>query len=287
MTRFVAALLAFAAAGCTPPPTHATVTIKAIKVEVEWLREDPARRLSPSRHSRLVDERGILAGFGYDRILHYWSKDASGGYDVLFLAADGKIVDRQALPAGSDAGVTSKVEARYALFLAEGWGARNNAKDADRVELSAAVRDNAPSPMPRLAIGGAALNVEISVGAFLTQRGLMHRRTMSAEDGMLFVYGDERERNFWMMNCHYPLDIAFFDKDGGFINVVPTDPWPEPAVERSDRSSSTRPAQYIVEAHKGWFKAKGLVDSDGKAVTPFKIDLTPAIRDAIAKVGSE
>src|SRR5690606_718557 len=55
--------------------------------------------------------------------------------------------------------------------------------------------------------------VELALTPAQQQRGLMNRREMAADHGMLFVFGDEAPRSFWMKNTFIPLDIVFIRKD--------------------------------------------------------------------------
>lgn len=49
--------------------------------------------------------------------------------------------------------------------------------------------------------------------------GMMFRDDVPPLTGMLFVFADEKERNFWMKNCRVPLDIIFIEKSGIIHNI--------------------------------------------------------------------
>ncbi|MGV6839738.1 MAG: DUF192 domain-containing protein [Planktomarina sp.] len=51
-------------------------------------------------------------------------------------------------------------------------------------------------------------------------QGLMYRRHMPRDHGMLFVFQDVKPRSFWMKNTYIPLDILFFDADGQLLNIA-------------------------------------------------------------------
>ncbi|MBI2930106.1 MAG: DUF192 domain-containing protein [Planctomycetes bacterium] len=280
------ALLLAAGASCTERAEYATVTLKGRSIQVEWRRGEPERREAALRHSRLVDGRGILAGWPVDRVQHYFSTGSKGAFDVLFLSADGRILERQTLPADSEAGITSQVEARYALFLAEGWLKRAEVGDDDRVDLSGVITDLEPPPMPIVQIAGVPLAVEVAATPQERNRGLMHRRAIGAEEGMIFVFPAEQDQNFFMLNCHFALDIAYFDGTGAFINLVPMDPYPKPTVDTGKRAKSAKPARYVIETRKGWFQAKGLVDAGGKALREIRLEIPPAVHAYAKKVGT-
>jgi hypothetical protein len=269
--------------GCSGPTGPAVVKIKGIEVRCEYHRDGLGRAEVAVAHPRLVDTIGILVGWGGDRIQHYSSARSGAAFEVLFLAADGTIVERAVLKENSDAGITSTKEASWALMLAEGWSARHNAADADRVELGPGVTARAPAPPPTIKVGGLPVRVEIADTPARRTRGLMHRQTMSAEDGMVFLFPAEQSHQFWMGNCHYALDIAYFDRNGKFVNVVPMDPYPNPATDTEPKAHSSGKAQFVVETHKGWFRAKGLVDADGRATKDVVLEMPPEVRRYIPK----
>jgi len=287
MAKRLLALWTMALSGCSGGCSDATgpaiVKIKGAEVRCEYHRNGLGRAEVAVAHPRLVDGIGILVGWGGDRIQHYYSSRSGGSFEVLFLAADGTIVERAVLKENSAEGITSAKEASWALMLAEGWSARHNAADAERVELGATVTGRAPEPLPTIRVGGQPVRVEVADTQPRQQRGLMHRRAMSPDDGMIFLYAREQSQNFWMGNCHVGLDIAYFDKYGRFINVCPMDPYPNPATDTDPKAPSTRPAQFVVETSKGWFRAKGLVDADGKPTKDLVLEIPPDVRRHIIK----
>jgi hypothetical protein len=296
------ALAALVAAGCTPdkpsngpppptvPPTPvaATVTLKGKTITVEYLRADPDRRYPAVRKDKLEDGHGRLCGWAHDRILHFFSYQTGANYDAAFLSADGRIVELAKLVDERQGdleyivGITSTKEARWALCLPEGWLAKNGAAVGDRVEFSKEILDAPPAATAELRIGGAVVRAECNPHDWERQRGLMHRRSMSADDGMLFIYPYERERKFWMGKCHFGLDIAYFDAKRNLLNVVSIDPYPDPYVDPGvdapgGRAPSDGPALFALEVHKGWFRKKGLVDASGKPVRALTLEMPASV----------
>lgn len=85
------------------------------------------------------------------------------------------------------------------------------------------------------------------------QRGLMYRKHLPPDRGMLFIFPDERPRSFWMKNTLIPLDMIFVRDDLTVTNVVER---AEPLTLDSRRS--TEPARYVIEVNGGWAAAHGV-----------------------------
>jgi len=85
-------------------------------------------------------------------------------------------------------------------------------------------------------------------------RGLMGRRTMSPGEGMLFVFGEEAPRGFWMKDTLIPLDILFFTASGDWVSghtMVPCEGDPCPVT------LSANPARYALEISTGFLAGYG------------------------------
>jgi len=84
--------------------------------------------------------------------------------------------------------------------------------------------------------------LEVANTPELRRRGLMGRRTLDPDRGMLFVWPDNALRLFWMKDTPLPLDILFFDA-GGYL--VHQHRQAQPLSEES--ISSLVPVKYVVE----------------------------------------
>ena len=62
-------------------------------------------------------------------------------------------------------------------------------------------------------LAGQELRVEIADSPEQWAVGLMNRSSLGEREGMLFVFGSEAERGFWMKNVRFSLDLIYFDQN--------------------------------------------------------------------------
>ncbi|MCB1537463.1 MAG: DUF192 domain-containing protein [Rhodospirillales bacterium] len=66
-----------------------------------------------------------------------------------------------------------------------------------------------------------SFSVELATDPESRERGLMFRRKLARENGMLFVYDEPGRRAFWMKDTYIPLDMLFFKKNGELVYIHP------------------------------------------------------------------
>lgn len=103
------------------------------------------------------------------------------------------------------------------------------------------------------ATGNPSLTVEVADNGLARQRGLMLRKSMPENRGMIFSFEEKKNHEFWMHNTCIPLDMMFLDKDGFIVGIeenVPT---------MNDRTYSVGCASsYVLEANAGWSRKHGV-----------------------------
>jgi uncharacterized protein len=104
-----------------------------------------------------------------------------------------------------------------------------------------------------IAVGAKTVRMQLAVKPQEMERGLMERRDLGADDGMLFVYLSPQRMSFWMRNTPTPLDIGFFTADGILREVYPLHPYDETPV-----SSAGRELKFALEMNQGWFAKNGV-----------------------------
>ncbi len=98
-------------------------------------------------------------------------------------------------------------------------------------------------------VGDRTVQMQIAAKAPEVQKGLMFRKSMGEDEGMLFVFTAPQQQGFWMRNTTLPLDIGFFDPAGELKEIYPMHPLDERQV-----ASRSRNIQFCLEMNQGWFK---------------------------------
>ncbi|MDR1890288.1 MAG: DUF192 domain-containing protein [Zoogloeaceae bacterium] len=109
--------------------------------------------------------------------------------------------------------------------------------------------------LPRLDLNAGFYRIAAEVAATPETReiGLMGRRSMAGNEGMLFVFTQAARHCMWMKNTLLPLSVAFLDDSGRIINIRDMRPGSE------ENHCADTPARFALEMNQGWFAAKGIV----------------------------
>lgn len=93
----------------------------------------------------------------------------------------------------------------------------------------------------------AKIDIQIADDDFDRELGLMFRKSMEENQGMLFIFPQETIQNFWMRNTFIPLDMIFINSKSQIVTIRNAD------KTLSDQTySSTAPAQYVLEVNLGF-----------------------------------
>jgi uncharacterized membrane protein (UPF0127 family) len=107
-------------------------------------------------------------------------------------------------------------------------------------------------PVVELTAGIHRIEAEVAATQENRMRGLMHRKSMPIQRGMLFVFDQDDQHCMWMRNTYLPLAVAFLDAQGRIINVAEMQPQTE------NNHCAARPARFALEMNAGWFRTRGL-----------------------------
>lgn len=107
-----------------------------------------------------------------------------------------------------------------------------------------------------LYIKGKEIWVEVAKTPAERATGLMGRRHLEKEEGMLFIFEEEGYHSFWMKDTLIPLSIAFIDREGRIVKI--TDMKPMTLTSHPP----PQPILYALEMNQGWFSKNGIKPGD-------------------------
>lgn len=110
-------------------------------------------------------------------------------------------------------------------------------------------------------VGDIVFLCEIALTPEEKQQGLMYRKNLKENEGMLFVFEDEALRSFWMKNTLIPLSIAYIDSSGTIREIYDMQP------ESLQSVPSLTPVKYALEVNQGAFQ-RADVDLGDQVVIP-------------------
>ncbi len=103
---------------------------------------------------------------------------------------------------------------------------------------------------------GATIQAEVADTAVKRQLGLMFRKSLPQDRGMLFIFDQPDFYRFWMKNCLFPVDMIWLDREKRIVNVTSnvspclSDPCPT--------YQPTSKALYVIETVAGFANENGL-----------------------------
>jgi len=136
-----------------------------------------------------------------------------------------------------------------ALWLAPRGEAPASARSAAQLEIAPLTIETAQ--------GKREFRVELARTAAEQSRGLMHRRRMERDAGMLFVHRSPEVALMWMKNTYIPLDMLFIGADGRIARIA------ERTVPESEATiSSGVPVIAVLELNGGTASRLGIAVGD-------------------------
>ncbi len=119
--------------------------------------------------------------------------------------------------------------------------------------------------LPRVTLSAGMHLINAQVAATPQQRavGLMFRKEMPVNEGMLFAFEQAAEQCFWMKNTLLPLTAAFVADDGTIVNLADMQP------QSLESHCSSKPVRFVLEMNQGWFSKRGLKAGSRLSGPPF------------------
>jgi len=120
------------------------------------------------------------------------------------------------------------------------------------VAFAAASSALAQMPVVELFAGMYLVRAEVANTFDSRATGLMFRKSLATNEGMLFVFPEPEMTCMWMKNTLIPLSVAFIDATGKIVSISEMQPQTETT------HCAAAPAKYALEMNRGWFSSKGL-----------------------------
>jgi len=120
--------------------------------------------------------------------------------------------------------------------------------------------------LPRVALTAGMYRIDAQLASTPPSReiGLMFRREMPQQEGMLFAFSVPAVQCFWMKNTLLPLTAAFVADDGTIVNLVDMQP------QTTNSHCSTKPVRFVLEMNQGWFAHRGFKAGTRLGGEPFQ-----------------
>ena len=122
-------------------------------------------------------------------------------------------------------------------------------------------------PTIKMYVGTVEMKVEQALTEIQIQKGMMFRKKIGTNDGMIFVHRYVSGRGFWMKNCFVALSIAYIDPVGRIVEIHDMKPHDTNTV-----NSVSNNIKYALETPQGWFKRNGIgpgvIITTGKGTLP-------------------
>lgn len=101
--------------------------------------------------------------------------------------------------------------------------------------------------------GDTAITIELARTNSERMRGLMYRKSLEDDRGMLFTFEKPSIQRFWMHNTCLPLDMLFIDEEGFVVGIE------ENTTTMSEATFSVPcPSSYVLEVNAGFCRKHGI-----------------------------
>lgn len=109
-----------------------------------------------------------------------------------------------------------------------------------------------PMRVTTLKAGGKSIKVEVATTEAEHERGLMYRKSLPADSGMLFDFKGPAKTCMWMKDTYIPLSVAFIDVNGKVVNIE------EMKAQTTTSHCSKNWIRYALEMNAKWFSRHGI-----------------------------
>lgn len=104
-----------------------------------------------------------------------------------------------------------------------------------------------PTPDTANSEAKVTIDIEIADNNLDIRQGLMYRKSMEMDQGMLFLLPRQEPQSFWMLNTYIALDVIFADADKQIVHIEANT-----QAHSTDPIPSQKPAKYVLEVNAGF-----------------------------------
>jgi uncharacterized membrane protein (UPF0127 family) len=122
------------------------------------------------------------------------------------------------------------------------------------ISLSASAQGSPQSNLQKAQLTAGMHLIQVQLAQDFEQRqiGLMWRKEMPQNEGMLFIFEQPSVQCFWMRNTLLPLTAAFVADDGTIVNLIDMKPMSD------DSHCSAKPVRFVLEMNLAWFAKRNI-----------------------------
>lgn len=101
------------------------------------------------------------------------------------------------------------------------------------------------------------LTVEVVEDPIKRARGLMFRKSLGENEGMLFVFDKSSKHGFWMVNTTIPLDAIHFNDKKEVVDIIQMEPCKSLTCQTYYPKAESK---YVLEVNQGFSKKHNITE---------------------------
>lgn len=108
------------------------------------------------------------------------------------------------------------------------------------------------------------IKAEVADTPLKRAEGLMSKKSLPADEGMLFIFNNADYHGIWMMNMSFSIDILWIDKDLKIVDIMED---AQPCTFNCPIYTPSEKAAYVLEVNSGFVKQNGIKTGDTIRIT--------------------
>lgn len=262
--------------GSSGESAHGPIEVAGQNVQVQFLTTN-RERLKGVKHFPLI-RAGEGALFVYPESMPdlYWTNRHLLGQElsVAFVNSNGDIIRIHRMKSNKGRVVNAGEPAQFILVVDGGWFDGNGVSAGNRMTVPHdAVQEAKPAQSIQttrvLTVNDKRVRAEVASKPGLRRSGLMDRKALPEDQGMIFLYKRSGRRSFHMKNTLIPLDIAFLKANGTIAEIRQMKPLDRTSTRSADQ------VWHVLEMRKGWFREHDVKPGDQFDLTALEEFIQP------------